>query len=315
MPLWVRRDITEAEGTPARSASEGLEVPPSLALRVGMLALLAIAGCAGPSLSKGKSPLGPAQMSPDSVVLEMFFVRFPFGDPAMNEKLWEQVDEQQFPPDLRERLARNGFRVGLLSGQMPAELSKLLELSDKPAPSDQVEGTKVENLESEPRVVRRHLQLRAGQRSEIIASSVYPQLPVLVCESGRISGQTYEQAQGIFAVKSFPQPDGRVRLELVPELHHDQPRQRWVGDRGVLLLDTSRPKNVYDEMAMTADLAPGAMLILSSLSNRPGSLGHHFFTQSDARLEQKLLIVRLAQTQHDGLFSPPEPLKLEEQRE
>ena len=135
---------------------------------------------------------------------------------------------------------------------------------------------------------------------------------MLVCESGRISGQTYNQAQGIFAVKSFPQPDGRVRLELVPELHHDQPRQRWVGSQGVLRLETSRPRKVFDDMTMTADLAPGAMLILSSLANRPGSLGHYFFTENDAQLEQKLLIVRLAQTQHDALFSPPEPLKLDE---
>jgi hypothetical protein len=68
-------------------------------------------------------------------------------------------------------------------------------------------------------------------------------------------------------------------------------------------------------MAITAELAPGSMLILSSLANRPGSLGHHFFTESEPRLEQKLLIVRLAQTQHDGLFNPPEPLKLEDQAE
>ena len=58
-----------------------------------LLALLAIAGCATP-LSKGKSPLLPPQMSPDSVVLEMFFVRVPFGDPAVNGKLWDEIDEQ-----------------------------------------------------------------------------------------------------------------------------------------------------------------------------------------------------------------------------
>ena len=140
-----------------------------------LLAVLAIAGCNTP-LHKGKSPLMPAQMSPDSVVLDMFFVRFPFGDPAVNEKLWEEIDEQQFAPELRERLARNGFRVGLVSGQMPVELSKLLELSDKPAPTGEIEGAKVDDLEAQPRVVRRHLQLRAGQRSEIIASGVYPRI-------------------------------------------------------------------------------------------------------------------------------------------
>jgi hypothetical protein len=290
---------------------------PSLALRASVVAaaLLTLAGCAEAPLTKGTSPLRPAQMSPDSVVLEMFFVRFPFGDKDINEKLWEQIDEQRFSPDLRQRLARNGFRVGMLGGQMPGELSKLMELSDKPAAADRAEGEKIENLQAEPRVVRRRLQLRAGQRSEITASTIYPQLPVLVCESGRVSGQTYDQAQGIFAMKSLPQADGRVRLELVPELHHDQSRQRYIGSQGMFRLDTSRPKKVYDDMAITAELAPGSMLILSSLANRPGSLGHHFFTESEPRLEQKLLIVRLAQTQHDGLFSPPDPLKLDEQTE
>jgi len=195
---------------------------------------------------------------------------------------------------------------------MPVELSKLLELSGKPAPDGQIEGAKVADLDTEPRVVRRHLQLRAGQRSEIIASGVYPELPLLLSESGQLCGQPYNQAQCIFAIKSFPQSDGRVRLELVPELHHDQPRQRWVGGQGVLRLETGRPKRVFDDLKLSPELAPGAMLVLSSLSNRPGSLGHHFFTENDGRLEQKLLVIRLSQTQHDGLFNPSEPVKPEE---
>jgi hypothetical protein len=278
---------------------------------VPLLAVLAIAGCNAP-LHHGKSPLAPAQMSSDSVVLEIFFVRFPFGDPTVNEKLWEEIDEQHFSPELRERLARNGFRAGLINGPIPTELSKLLELNGKLAPAADLEDAKVDNLEAQPRVVRRHLQLPAGRRSEIIASSVYAQLPVLMNESGQLCGQTYNQAQGMFAVKSFPQPDGRVRLELLPELHHDQPRQRWVGGQGMLRLETSRPKRPFDDLMLSADLAPGAMVVLSSLSNRPGSLGHYFFTDNNDRLEQKLLILRLSQTQHDGLFNPPEPLKLEE---
>jgi hypothetical protein len=278
-----------------------------------LLALLALTGCTTP-LHKGKSPLMPAQMSSDSVVLDMFFVRFPFGDPGVNEKLWEEIDEQQFSPELRERLSRNGFRVGMLSGHMPIQLSKLMELSDKPAPTNEAQEMKISDLGAEPRVIRRHLQIRAGQPSILEASNVYPELPVFVNKSGQLSGRTFNQAQGIFEVKTFPQPDGRVRLELVPELHHDQPKPHYVvGSQGVLKLETSRPKEVYDDMTVVADLPPGAMLILSSLPNRPGSLGHQFFTTGDDGLrEQKLLIVRLSQTQQDGLFNTPEPLKLEE---
>ncbi|MEN6451296.1 MAG: hypothetical protein ABFC96_12460 [Thermoguttaceae bacterium] len=276
-----------------------------------LLAVLSLAGCITP-LSRAKSPLASPQMSPDSVVLEMFFIRVPLGDPVANGKVWEEIDEQPLPPDLRQRLARNGFRAGLLGGQLPEDLAKLLELADKTTPSGQAEGSKVEQMDSEPRVVRRHQQLRTGQRSEIVASSIYPELPVLVYTAGQLSGQTYNDAQGVFAAKSFPQPDGRVRLELVPELHYGEPRQRWVGSQGMMRLDTGRAKQVYDEMAITVDLEPGAMLVLTSLPNRSGSLGHHFFTQTDGKQEQKLLLIRVAQTQHDGLFNPPAALKLDE---
>ncbi len=278
---------------------------------VALLALLALAGCS--SLRVAKSPLMPTQMSPDSVVLDMFFVRFPFGDATVNEKLWEQIDEQQFAPDLRERLAQNGFRVGVVSGQMPVELSKLMELSDKPAPTGRLEGVDVSNLETQPRVVRRHVQTRAGQGTEILASSIYPELTVLLRRSDQLSGATYPLAQGVFTAKAFPQPDGRTRLQLVPELQHGEPRPQWdIRNQGVLRLVSDKPKEVYDDMAIAADLPCGAMLILSSLPNRPGSLGHYFLTTNDGRLEQRLLIVRLSQTQHDGLFTPPEQPKMEE---
>jgi hypothetical protein len=270
-----------------------------------LLTLSTLAGCA--PLHVAKSPLLPTQMSPDSVVLDMFFVRFPFGDPAVNDKLWEQIDEQQFAPDLRERLAKNGFRAGVVNGQLPIELSKLMELSDKPAPTGRLDGAEVSSLDTQPRVMRRHVQTRAGQPTEILASSIYPELTVLLRRSDQLAGETYYLAQAVFTAKAFPQPDGRTRLQLVPELQHGQPKQRWdVGNQGVLQLVSDKPKEVYDDMTIAADLPRGAMLILSSLPNRPGSLGHYFLTTNDGRLEQRLLIVRLSQSQHDGLFTLPE---------
>jgi hypothetical protein len=276
-----------------------------------LLALSALTGCT--PLHRGKSPLLPAQMSPDSVVLDMFFVRFPFGDAAVNEKLWEQIDEQPFAPDLRERLAQNGFRVGLIAGQIPVELSKLMELGDKPPPSGQMEGVNLTDMAAEPRVLHRHLQTRSGQPNTVLASSIYPELTVLLRRSDQLSGDTYQLAQGVFTVKATPQHDGRTRLQLVPELQHDQARQRWnLDNQGVLRMVTSKPSEAYDDMTIAADLPRGAMLIVGSLPNRPGSLGHYFLTQNDGQLEQKLLIVRLSQTQHDGLFLPTAPLNLDQ---
>ena len=275
------------------------------------LTLLAVAGCAAP-MRKGKSPLVQAQMSPDSVVLDVYFVRVSADDVEVNEELWQDVDEQHFPADLRKRLAQNGLRVGLMGGQVSPTLSKLLELRDKPPPAGNAgeTSTSMADLVSQPRVQRQHMTLRPGVRGQIVASEVYPQLPVLVCQPDGLCGQTYFQAQGMLAITQHPQGDGRVRLHLVPELYYDQPRQRWVGDQGVFRLDPSRPKRVFDSLAVTATLAPGTMLLITSLPNRPGSLGYHFF--ANGHDQQKLLLVRLSQTQHDDLFTPAEILPLEE---
>jgi len=283
--------------------------------------LLVLGGCApvqlGLNNAKGpdRSILKKPRMSQDSVGLDIFFVRFPFAERETNGQLWNETDEQQIPGEVRRRLAENGFRAGVLASQVPPALSRLLELPDKPAaqPDSEVGAA---CLESEPRVTRRHLQLRAARRGEIIASGIYDQLPVLLREAGEVCGQTYSQAQGLLAVTSHPQRDGRVQLTLTPELHYGPLRQQWVGGEGieqaVLRLEAGRPRRVFDTMAVSVTLAPGEMLLLSSLPNRPGSLGHHFLTCGDAeRREQKLLIIRLAHTQHNDLLAPSEVLSLE----
>ncbi len=267
---------------------------------------VAIAGCTNPAV-EGRSPLAPARMSPDSCVLEICLVRFPLGDPQINGELWSEVDEQQFPAELRERLARNGFRVGLLDGRMPAVLAELLKLDGDPPPADEVCQIDLAELASGLPPVRRHLEIRAGRRQEIVASGVYERLPVLIWEAGGLGGETYTQAQAVLGVRTFPEGDGRVRVELVPELQHGPPRQRYVGQQEMWRLEVGKERRVFDKLGFSATLSPGAMLVVSSLPNRPGSLGHHFLTEDDGQAEQKLLLVRLAQTQHDGLFGPAGP--------
>ena len=300
----------------------------SLLLRVGLVlsVLLMSAGCRRFThrQARGKSPLRPAQMSSDAVVLEVFFARFPLGDFQANDLLWREIDEQHFSTEKRRELARHGMRVGLVAGQIPVTLSQLLDVeqSTPPQPSrtdcqiaaNTEEGQmNLEKLDSAPRVVRRHMQVRAGRRSEIIASGVYDEMTLLTCEPGGVCGQTYAKAQGLLAVRVLPEHDGRVRLDMVPELHYGDPVKRWIGDRGMWRLDTSRRKRVLENLAVSATLAPGEILVLTALPDRPGSVGHYYFTDdTSGRPEQKLLLVRLAQTQHDGLFSGGQVLPLDE---
>lgn len=262
---------------------------------------------------QGRSPLQPARMSPDACALEIFFARFPLGDFQANDLLWREIDEQHFPAATRRELAQHGFRVGLVAGQIPVPLSQLLEIRDDAPPPGDTHQVGLEELESGPKVIRRHLQIRPGGHSEIVASGNYDELTVLSCEPEGVCGQTYAKAQGFFTVRALPEPDGRVCIHLVPELQYGEPAKRWIGAQGSWRLDTSRQKRVFENLAVKAKLAPGEMLVLTTLPDRPGSLGYNYFTDTKSgQPEQKLLLIRLAQTQHDGLFSENAVLPLDQ---
>lgn len=290
-----------------RSPLDGWRLPSAILLGI---ALAALPACS-PLKPHGKSPLSPVQMNPQSVALDIFFIRCPAGDPRLNDRLWTEVDEQVFSNDSRYQWNQNGFRLGVVMGQIPVVLSQLLELSDK----GEAEATDTPgrvDLQQDPRVVQRHLELRPGQRGEVVASGVYDEWPVLMCEAGEVSGHTYQQAQGQFALRVANENDGRVRLELTPEMTYGDIRQRWVGGQGMLRLEAGRPKRSFDSMATAATLARGQILVVSSLPQRPGSLGSHFFSdQRDGKPEQKLLVIRLAQAQHNDLLAPAEVLPLD----
>ena len=192
--------------------------------RMLLVATLAAAiGCSPIRHQKESSPLSPARMSADSVILDVYFVRCPFGDPVVNEQLWPEVDEQQIPIETRRRLAQNGFRAGVVGGQIPLALSQLLQLKDQPAESTATLTTNVADVGDQQGPMWSHKQLRAGKRSEIVTSEIYDQLAVLKREDGGVCGRTYEKAQGVVAIRALPAGDGRVRVEVHYEMPTDVP--------------------------------------------------------------------------------------------
>ena len=253
-------------------------------------------------------------MSPDAMVLDVFFIPVKYGDPEANAVLWQGLDEQHFPPEIRRELSERGFRVGLTGGQVPVALSKLLDLKGKAAAGTEGNSGCIEMIDAESGVLCRHMPLRTGRRGEIHVSRTYEKVPVLGTDaSGHLSGRDYPQAEGVLAVKAYPLSDGRVRLDVAPELHYGQLKQRFVGDKGMWRLEAGKARRPFDDLAFSATLTAGHMLVISSLPNRTGSLGHYFLTRdSSGDLEQRLLVLRLSQTQHDDLFAPAEVLPLDD---
>lgn len=245
-------------------------------------------------------------MSHDSVALDLAFIQVPDTQRAVIAELWQQVDEQSIELRVRERLHQNGFRAGLVGTTVPRALERLL--ADQLGPSAHADPTIVETLEPREIGVRlRHQQLRANKRSENVISGVQAEWPMLVRAGNEVTGKTYQQAQGILALRVKPLGDGRATLELTPELHYGEPRRRYEpGEEGSWLLDSGRAREMFDDMQIVTTLARGEMLLVGAQQNMPGSLGQRFFTLGDASSVvvpgERLFLIRLAQTQRDNRF-------------
>jgi len=246
------------------------------------------------------SPLAPIDLNSDGADLELIFVRFPLGDGEMCSQLWNDIDEQSVPATVRRELAANGLRVGLIGGPLPDVLARrLTAVEDQSTPESA--SAKYQN---EPAVRRWQLQAHRGRPGRIITSAVYDELSLLTCDDGQVRGQTYAQAQGLLAVAVDPQSDGRVNVSLTPELEYGENRQQWTGQDGVFRLQSGKPHKTFDKLRLDLALAPNQVLVLASLPERSGSLGHYLFTEPHAgRTDQKLLLVRLAKTKFDDLFA------------
>lgn len=268
--------------------------------------LSAVAGCAfGPALARGKSPLAPIKLPVESAAIEIVTIRHPYEQPELNQELWEQLDETQVPTDVRRRLGDNGLRAGVISGSLPAELERLLraKATADPANSANSPTEAAARLETQPLVRRTTRHLLPEQKFELVASGIYERWPLLTKEDGDVVGNVYPQAQGLFAVKADLEGDSRLRLRLVPEVQFGDARQQFVGEDGIFRVESGRQKITFDKMPLDIRLGEGQWLVLGAQTDREGSLGHRFFTESHAgRLQQKLLLVRFAGTKFDNLL-------------
>jgi hypothetical protein len=267
---------------------------------------LTLAGCARlETQPEEPSKLPPARMSGDSVVLEVAFVRLPAADSDAYDAIWDEADEQHFSAELRRGLAANGLRAGVLGQQLPSELRELLDTAPNIL-EDRSED--VTTSDAEVNRSSRRMQCRTGRRAKILVSKTHPALALLLSEEGQVRGHQLADAQCLLALKPYPQGDGRVKLDITPEVEHGQLRTQWVGSEGSLMQRVGRDRLIFDRLRLEAMLTPGQVLIVANTADIKG-LGEHFFSETaGGTVERTLLLVRLAQTQFDDLFAGEQAL-------
>lgn len=274
------------------------------------LALLAVAASCS-KLPKSAS-LMPATPVGDHVALEVFFVRVPQTDQAVIESLWSDVDEQSIPLDARRRLSANGFMVGQIGGQLPAAVTDLLKIRDDAPTVDARRATSVD-LAKPTMLHRKQIDVyQPDTPNQIVVTGErerHEKLVVLFCdeEDGNpvVRGQNFYAAQGSLLTKVHPQPDGRVKLEIVPEIEHgNSVREITPQEGGNFSLRFTPRRKTFDGLRISLDLSPGEMLVFSCQGDRPGSLGQQFFTERQADvLNQIVVLIRVVQGKAADLFS------------
>ena len=184
-----------------------------------------------------ESPLATPRLADDSVVVEVSFIRVPAKDQQQLKQVWNDVDETDIAASLRTKLKENGIRCGKLPSAIPASFETLLS-GDKNITDPTAQAGSL-NLNMGLR--NRRLQCTAGSENFVVLSdAVIDNLVVIHSEEQYTSAEKFQQAQCQFEFRTYPQADGSVRLELVPQIHHGVAKSQFKGHDGAWLLKTQR---------------------------------------------------------------------------
>jgi len=274
----------------------------SLAPWVCLCLLACTPGCLSLTAPRdaGPAPVGTdtaaTKPAPRTIPVELIFARFEEHDAACREELWHAVDEQAIDDSLRRRLAANGLRVGIVTGDLPPHLAKRI-LPDRAAP------TTAPDVAAESPLTHRMLRLLPGRRSEILAATGIADLVLLETGDGQVRGGTFRDATGLFALKVRPAADGRVRIELVPEIKHGPLERSWVGEDGMFRMEAGQRRHRRDDLALGVELREGGLLVVGCAGEKGATLGDALLRDHGGnRSTLRLLAIRPLGSPVDPMF-------------
>jgi len=235
--------------------------------------------------------------APRTIAVELIFARFEEHDATCRDELWQEVDEQAIDDALRRRLAANGLRVGIVTGDLPPQFAERI-LPDRAAPT-----TTSDMAAAESPLTHRLLRLLPGRRSEILAATGIADLVLLETGDGQVRGGTFRDATGLFELKVRPAADGRVRIELVPEIKHGPLERSWVGEDGMFRMEAGQRRHRRDDLALGVELREGGLLIVGCAGEKGATLGDALLRdQGGNRSTVRLLAIRPLGSAVDPMF-------------
>lgn len=226
---------------------------------------------------------GVARPPPRTIALEVTFVRCGDDDADLREQIWRHVDEQVIDDSRRRALNANGLRAGVVTGHLPAEFAALLAASAA-EPAD-VAGV-------DPARARRLLSLLPGRGGELVTAHRLPSLVLFEQQEGEVRGATFHDATPQFMLDARPAADGRIRLELVPEVRHGPVEKSWAGEDGMFRLETGQRRHRMDHLGIDVTVPAGGLLLVGCAGEAASTVGDGLLRDQGDHGPVRLLVIR-----------------------
>jgi hypothetical protein len=234
-----------------------------------VLVLLAPVGCVLTQLEQRHQTIRPdlggavPLPAPKRCKLKLAILSRPVPDAVLNEVLWGAADEQVVAPEVRHTLETNGLRVGLIAGDLPAEVQALL---DAPPPH-RVDPLLIDLPDADSTLLN------------LTTAAPPPQASVLLNRDGKAVGKVYENARGHIRLTASQEGPAGVALRLVPEIHHGPVQRRFSTDAHAdafapqqFLLTDGQQEETLRELAAGLTVQAGQVLVVGCRPCRTASV-------------------------------------------
>lgn len=250
--------------------------------------------------------LPASRMAKESVTLEIAVGQLDLEQQEDLGQLWQEVDQQALPIEVRQRLDQNGFLAGLIASQPPAILNRLLQ--EKEVDTSGMEKWQIEFIErgnqtTVPRLIlHQRVQNGLGENHCVPVSDTTSQASWVLKDGTRQTAAEGEQARGYIQLRTYPTGDTGVRLVVTPEIRFGQPKARFGVAEGSFTYSARQSTQILEELKFETQLKPGQTLVLGA-NRQLSDLGGFLFGPSEAGgFGQRLILVRLVHSQRDDLF-------------
>lgn len=174
-------------------------------------------------------------MDSDSVAVHVAVAELSEKQKVPFRSFFQTTDDQKLPLNIRQRLDENGLQVAVVSSVNSERLQSLLapiQMKPEWLSGQQRELAEAGKLPNVSRLkTHRHVEKKRGESFRVETSPVRPNASWCIHVGDRQLYDHATMAQGHMRVKAWPQVDGTVKLEFLPEVHHGQNLSR-IGTNG-----------------------------------------------------------------------------------